>query len=39
MMQRKEKGENARGYKVVEVEALKIQSPSMMFNTCNIQMK
>lgn len=39
MMQKKEERQSARGYKVLEVEALKIQSSSMMFNTYNIQMK
>ncbi len=39
MMQRKEERQSVRGYKVLEVEALKIQSPSIMFNTYKIQMK
>jgi hypothetical protein len=36
MMQKKEEGQNVKGYKVLKLEALKIQSPSMMFNTYNI---
>jgi hypothetical protein len=39
MMWKKEEKQSARGYKVLEVEALKIQSSPMMFNTYNIQMK
>jgi hypothetical protein len=39
MMRRKEEEQNVRGYKVLEVEASKIQSSPMMFSTYNIQMK
>jgi hypothetical protein len=39
MIKKKEERQSARGYKVLEVEALKIQSSSMMFSTYNIQMK
>jgi hypothetical protein len=39
MMWRKEERQSAKGYKVLEVEVLKIQCSSMMSNTYNIQMK